>query len=80
MRLPRPLPRAEWVWAVMIGGPALLDYWCDRGDPDNDTLSEHMRRWFRTDTAAGKFAFTLALATGASWLHGHILRDVTISE
>lgn len=75
--LRRPLPRAEIVWIVALGGPALLDYWCDLGEPDSDTLSEHIRSWFHVETPAGKAAFTLALTAGTTWFYNHILKEVT---
>jgi hypothetical protein len=74
--LPRPLPRADLVWLVVLGGPALLDYWYDRGEPDADTLSERIRDWFQVDTPLGKVAFTVTLAAGAHWLHRHILKPL----
>lgn len=44
---PRPLPRARAVWISIIGVPLAiavpLDIWCDRGEPDSDTLSEYVR-------------------------------------
>lgn len=75
--LPRPLPKASAVWLGIIGGAAALDYWCDLGDPDQDTLSEFTRLMFRVHTPAGKVAFTAALAGGATWLHSHILKELT---
>lgn len=74
--LPRPLPLASVVWVGVIGGPALLDWWADQGEPDGDTCSELIRRTFRTDTAAGRAAFTTALAVGSGWLHSHILKEI----
>lgn len=74
--LPRPLPRASAVWLGIIGGASLLDWYLDQGEPDNDTCSEQIRRLFFVHTPAGKAAFTLALAGGASWLHGHICKTL----
>lgn len=74
--LPRPLPRASTIWLGIIGGAAALDYWCDLGDPDQDTLSEFARRVFATHTPTGRAAFTLALAGGSAWLHSHILKQL----
>lgn len=76
MRLPRPLPRHRLVWPSLIGALIALDVWADQGDPDQDTLSELVREWFRVDTPYGKAAFTLALACGANVLHGHICKVV----
>lgn len=73
---PRPLPRARWVWLGLIGTAAAVDFWCDQGEPDADTLTENIRDWFHVDTPAGKAAFTLALTVGANWLHGHILKEI----
>ena len=75
-KLPRPLPRASAVWLGIIGGAAALDYWCDLGDPDQDTLSEFTRAVFCVHTTTGKVAFTAALGVGATWLHSHILKEL----
>lgn len=75
--LPRPLPAAPTIWLGIIGGAAALDWWADRGEPDLDTCSEQIRRLFRTDTIPGRIAFTLALGAGSTWLHAHILKQIT---
>lgn len=74
--LPRPLPRHRVLWPTLIGALALLDWWADRGEPDQDTLSELLREWFAVDTPAGRAAFTAALAVGAGVLHSHILKEL----
>lgn len=74
--LPRPLPQSRWLWLGVLVGPSLIDYWCDLGEPDGDTLSEHIRAWFHVDTPAGRVAFTAALAVGSTWLHSHILKEL----
>lgn len=73
---PRPLPRSRVIWPTAIAALAALDMWCDRGEPDSDTLSEFLREVFAVDTPAGKAAFTLALTVGANWLHNHILKEI----
>lgn len=74
--LPRPLPRAEYIWLAVIGGSSLLDWWADQGEPDQDTLSECARRLFRTDTPAGRVALTATIAVGATWLRRHLCKVV----
>ena len=66
------LPQASRVWGGLFLGAVALDIYCDRGEPNGDTASECIRRIFRTDTAAGKTAWTVALAVGVAWLHPHI--------
>jgi hypothetical protein len=74
--LPRPLPRASTIWLGIIGGAAALDWWCDMGDPDEDTISECCRKVFAVHTPPGRVAFTVALAAGSTWLHSHILKQL----
>lgn len=74
--LPRPLPGARWLWIGVAAVPSLIDYWCDLGEPDGDTASEHIRRLFHTDTPLGKAAFGLCLAGGAEVLWRHIVKEI----
>lgn len=68
------LPRPRVVWPALIGAVALLDWWCDRGEPNGDTLSELLREWWRVETPLGRAAFTASLALGANALHSHICK------
>lgn len=67
------LPRPAHVWGGIALGVTLLDYWCDQGEPNGDTLSEQTRRLFHTDTPLGKAAFALFLAGGVRVLYPHIV-------
>ena len=62
---------AAWVtWLAafaLVEGVALADK--DQGD----TLSEHVRKWFRTHTRGGKLAFAVAWLGFAGWFLVHIL-------
>lgn len=71
----RPLPRAPIVWLGIIGGAAALDYWCDLGDPDSDTISECVRGLV-TRTPGGKAAFTASCVLVPTWFYNHILKEI----
>ena len=68
--------RPAYVWAAILGGPLLLDLWCDRNATVGDTLSEVTRATFRTDTAAGRAAFLLGWAALTAWFCPHICRTI----
>jgi hypothetical protein len=57
-----------WVLAfVIIEGIAI------RNDIDGDTLSEHIRKWFRIDTRPGRTVFLIAFGGFVAWFAVHIL-------
>lgn len=57
---------------AVVEGVALVRK--DRGD----TLSEHTRKWFRTDTKRGKFLWLSAWGAFATWFAVHIGWEGTI--
>lgn len=68
------LPRPRVVWPALIGALALLDWWCDRGDPNGDTVSEIVRDWWAVETPLGRATFSLTLTGAAVALHRHICK------
>jgi hypothetical protein len=51
---------------IIIEGTALLN------DRDNDTLSEHLRLWFRTDVKIGRTVWLLVSGIFFGWFIVHI--------
>lgn len=72
----RPLPGARAVWVGIIGGAAALDYWCDLGDPDQDTLSEHVRMLVDKHPA-GRHLFAVSCVAVPAWFYRHISKEWT---
>ena len=64
---------ALWIaWGAcfaVIEGAALVQ---DRRGPDGATLSEHLRRWFRTDTHLGRSAWVGLSGVFLGWFIVHI--------
>lgn len=59
---------AGWVLAfIIVEGFAL------RNDVSGDTLSEHVRKWIRTDTKLGRTIFLVAFGGFAIWFLVHII-------
>lgn len=67
------------LWVLWIAGFFAIEIPAIRNDKRDDTLSEHFRRWFRTDTHRGRTAwlvtsgvffgwFLIHIATPAGWL------------
>ena len=57
------------LWGVMfaaVEGAALVN------DNRNDTLSEHFRKWFRTDTNHGRTAWVIVSGIFFGWFVVHI--------
>lgn len=67
----RPMVYA-WVTALVTLG--LADWLLNRRH-DGSTLSEVARHVYRTDTAAGRFAFAASWAGLSAWLVPHIIRQ-----
>lgn len=61
---------ALWIaWGLafaLIEGVALAN------DTPGDTLSEHLRKWFRTDTHLGRSAWLVASGVFFAWFVVHI--------
>lgn len=61
-------------WAAAIGHLALLDWIRDRGEPDNDTLSEVLRAVFHVERPEGRAALAAAITVGAVGLYAHLTK------
>lgn len=67
--------RPGLVWALLLGSPAVLDFWCDRNKVPGDTLSECTRKLYRTNTPLGRVAFVASWSLLTRWLVPHILKE-----
>lgn len=63
--------RPGLIWGVSIGGLIALDYWAHTNNLDGDTLSEHVRAIYRTDTAPGRVALVVSWAALSAWVIPH---------
>lgn len=57
-------------WIAMFAGVEGVAVF---NDVREDTLSEHLRRWFRVDTHVGRTAFLAASVVFFAWFLPHIL-------
>lgn len=73
---PRPLPQSRVVWPSLIAALAALDWYCDRGEPDGDTLTELVRSLLRPETTPGRIATAALLGAGAEVLYTHFCKVV----
>lgn len=61
---------ALWVaWGLAF---AIIEYAAISNDIEDDTLSEHFRRWFRTDTYLGRTAWLIVSGGFFAWFVVHI--------
>lgn len=63
-------------WLVWVLAFFAIEVPAIRNDTRDDTLSEHLRRWFHTDTHLGRTAFLAASLVFIGWFIPHILRWV----
>lgn len=62
-----------WVaWGLIF---AVIEGVAVANDKKDDTLSEHFRRWFRTDTKHGRTAWLVASGGFMAWFIVHILQE-----
>lgn len=62
-----------WILSFfVIEGVAIVKDRKDVGGSWPDTLSEHLRRWFRTDTNLGRTVFMVSFGVFAAWFGIHI--------
>lgn len=68
------------VWAILwigwIIAFAIVETVAVANDKKNDTLSEHLRLWFRVDTRIGRTIFLCLFAAFAVWFGVHILTSL----
>jgi hypothetical protein len=61
---------AWFAWIIMFG---IIEAIAIKHDAPGDTLTEHIQKWFRTDTHLGRTAFLVAFGGFAVWFVIHIL-------
>lgn len=70
-----PSPPREAVWATLLLAGVAYEIHELMDGPDGLPLTRVIRRAFRTDTPAGRIAFTIAVQQTYGWLVKHILID-----
>lgn len=63
----------EVLWFCWVAAFAVIEGIAVKNDTPNDTLSEHLRKWFRTDTRPGRTVFLVAFGGFVAWFGVHIL-------
>lgn len=65
---------SAWTLAWLVWGAAfaVIETIAIRNDTDGDTLSEHLRRWFRTDTRPGRTVWLVASGGFLAWFLVHV--------
>lgn len=64
-------------WAGLAAAGVLYELSAIREERWQQTLSDATRDVFRTDTRAGRTAFTFAWGGLALWFHHHIIRELS---
>ena len=59
-------------WLLWIAAFAVIEGAALVNDKRGDTLSEHFRRWFRTDTHRGRTAWLVVSGVFFAWFLIHI--------
>lgn len=63
----------ETLWILWIVAFAVVEGVALKNDVPGDTLSEHIRLWFRLDSRLGRTAFLVAFGGFVAWFGVHIL-------
>lgn len=70
------------VWTILwlLWGLAfvVIEAFAVVNDEPDDTLSEHLRKWFRTDTKRGKFLWISVFGIFSAWFAVHIAVEGSI--
>lgn len=66
----------EILWLLWIAAFAIIEAVAVKNDTPNDTLSEHLRKWFRVDTRPGRTAFLVAFGGFVVWFGVHIVTNL----
>ena len=61
------------LWLAWIVAFAVVEGFALRNDRKDDTLSEHLRLWFRTDTRPGRTVFLCVFGAFVAWFGVHII-------
>ena len=54
----------------------VVEYIAVKNDTPDDTLSEHIRKWYRIDTNLGRTAFLVSFGGFVAWFSVHILTSL----
>lgn len=65
-----------WLWVGWVVAFIIVEWAAIKNDTPDDTLSEHLRKWFRTDTNLGRTAFLVAFGGFVAWFGVHILTNL----
>lgn len=61
-----------WLWIGWIAAFGVIETVALRRDAKGDTLSEHFRLWFHTDTKRGRTAWVIVSGVFFGWFLVHI--------
>ncbi len=61
-----------WLWLGWAAAFAVIEGVAIANDVKDDTLSEHFRRWFRTDTKLGRTVWLIVSGCFAAWFVTHV--------
>lgn len=61
-----------WLWIAWGAAFAVIEYIALFNDAKDDTLSEHFRNWFETDTKRGRTAWLVVSGLFFAWFTTHI--------
>ena len=62
-------------WLLWAAAFAVIETAAIRNDAQGDTLSEHVRLWFRTDTRLGRTVWLVVSGLFGAWFLVHIAVD-----
>lgn len=60
------------LWIAWFAAFAVIEGVAIKNDVQGDTLSEHLRLWFRTDTKPGRTAWLVVSGVFFAWFVTHI--------
>lgn len=66
------LPHAARVWGGLALGATLLDYVCDRGEPNGDTITEQVCLLLDKIPGGRKVILPAACVIIPAWFYNHI--------
>jgi hypothetical protein len=63
-----------WLWIAWAAAFAVIEGVAVTNDRRGDTLSEHLRYWFRVDTHLGRTVWLVVSGVFLAWFVAHIAR------
>lgn len=61
------------LWVLWVLTFFIVEGFALRNDMPGDTLSEHVRKWIRTDTKLGRTIFLVVFGGFVAWFSVHII-------